>query len=172
MRTGSTRDLPTRLEELHRRFERWRRIRKGRSHIPERLWTSAVKVAGRYGLNRTARALRLDYYGLKKRVEAARSRRVRGGKVASHLISDGQVVSTDGQAAATFLELAPPASGSCRECLLELEDPGGAKMRIHLKGVEAPDLTALSRSLWGIWAGHGGSLPRRTSRRRAGRRRT
>jgi hypothetical protein len=33
---------------------------------------------------------------------------------------------------------------------LELEDAGGAKMRVHLKGVEAPDITALSRSFWGF----------------------
>jgi hypothetical protein len=28
------------------------------------------------------------------------------------------------------------------------EDAAGAKMRVHLKGVEAPDVVALSRSFW------------------------
>ena len=111
-----------------------------------------MKAAGKYGLHRTAQALRLDYYALKKRIEAARSRRVSGGKVASHPISDRETVSGDGQAVATFLELAPPASGGSRECILELEDPGGAKMRVHLRDVAAPDLTALSRSFWGVEA--------------------
>ena len=32
-----------------------------------------AKLAGEYGLNRTARALRLDYKGLKKRIEVADS---------------------------------------------------------------------------------------------------
>ena len=157
MRTRSARDLPARLEGTRRRFDRWRRARKDRSRIPETLWTAAVKSAGKYGLHRTARALRLDYYALKKRVaaaekrvEAAGSRRASGGKVASHPLSDRQAVPVDGQAVATFLELTPPASGSPRECILELEDPGGAKMRVHLRGVEAPDLTALSRSFWGV----------------------
>jgi hypothetical protein len=36
------------------------------------------------------------------------------------------------------------------ECILELEDVEGAKMRLHFKGIEAPDLAALSRSLWGV----------------------
>ena len=36
-----------------------------------------------------------------------------------------------------------------QECILELEDVAGAKMRIHIKGMEAPDLAALSRSFWG-----------------------
>jgi hypothetical protein len=47
-----------------------------------------------------------------------------------------------------FVELGPFApNGSC-ECLLELEDGSGAKMRIELKGIAAPDLAALSRGLW------------------------
>jgi hypothetical protein len=92
-----------------------------------------VRAAGKYGLNPTARELRLDYYALKKRVEQASS---------ATPPKEGAVT--------TFVELAPPVSGNSRECILELEDPGGAKMRVHLKGVEAPDLAALSRSFWGV----------------------
>ena len=69
MSTKRTDDLPARLEGLRRRFEDWRRTRKVRSRIPEPLWASAVKLAGRYGIHRTAKALRVDYYALKKRVE-------------------------------------------------------------------------------------------------------
>ena len=46
---------------VRRRFELWRGTRRGRGRIPERLWTSAVKLAATYGLCRTARTLRLDY---------------------------------------------------------------------------------------------------------------
>ena len=91
----------------------------------------AVKAAGKYGLNPTARALRLDYYALKKRIEQANS---------ATLSEEGAVT--------TFVELASPMSSGSRECVLELEDPGGAKMRVHLKGIEAPDLAALSRTFW------------------------
>lgn len=131
MRTHATRDLPARLQRIRERFEQWRRTREGRSRIPNRLWISAVKAADRYGLNQTARALRLDYYALKKRVETTDSH-----------------PEPDREAVASFLELVPPASGSAAECILELERRGGAKMRVHLKGVEAPDLGALSRSFW------------------------
>jgi hypothetical protein len=31
---------------------------------------------------------------------------------------------------------------------VEWEDPTGAKMRIQLKGVQVPDVVALSRSFW------------------------
>jgi len=63
------RPLPAWLEAVQRRFERWRRTRKVRSRIPEPLWAAAVRAAGQYGIHRTAKALRVNYYGLKKRVE-------------------------------------------------------------------------------------------------------
>ena len=70
-RTKTTHPHPARLEGTRRRFERWRATREGRACIPERLWASAVKAAGRYGVSQASRVLRLDYYSLKKRVEAA-----------------------------------------------------------------------------------------------------
>ena len=195
MGTGKTRDLPAELERTRRRFERWRRTRKGRSRIPEPLWTSAVKAAGEYGVNKTAQALRLDYYALKKRVAkeavdpqhiisarvgppgaASVSRRSANEKTAASAsrrsanekaAANASRGVANEEAVATFVELASPVSASTRECILELEDPGGAKMRVHLKGVEAPDLAALSRCFWGVEPCHGelrgcGSLPRRT----------
>ena len=140
MTTKGTRDLPARLEGLRRRFERWRRTRKVRSRIPEPLWAAAVKLAGRCGLHRTAKALRVDYYALKKRVEQKAA--VAGTQQAP--------AATAGKAAAeaTFLELPAAAWAGSGECTLDLEDAGGAKLRVHLKGFEAPDLAALSRSFW------------------------
>jgi hypothetical protein len=140
MKTATAYDLPARLEALRRRFERWRQTREGRSRIPEVLWTSAVKAAGRYGLNPTARALGLDYKSLQRHVAVAAGR------------SDGPIRSAKPgrEAPATFVELASPVvPGGLAECVLELENAGGAKMRIHLKGVPVTDLAALSRSLWG-----------------------
>jgi len=131
-------ELPARLVSLRRRFEAWRRTRKVRSRIPEPLWDSAVKLAKKHGLHRTAKALRVNYYALKERLEGEAASGVRD-------MPEG--------GAAMFLELAatPPASsklaGSC-ECTLELEDGDGSKMRVHLSGVATPDLVALSRSFW------------------------
>lgn len=136
------RGLPARLEAVRRRFEVWRRRRKVRSRIPEPLWAAAVKVAGTYGIHRTAKALRVDYYGLKKRVERQAAIADAGQKTA--------VTASKVPAGSTFLELPAPAWPGCGECTLELEDAGGAKMRVHLKGFEAPDLAALSRSFWQV----------------------
>ena len=136
MRTRTTFDRPARLGAIRRRFECWRATRTGLSRIPAHLWAAAVKAVGRYGLSPTAQALGLDYNTLKRRVAAA------GGEQASGSGPEGQAV-------ATFVELAPPVSSGVTECIVELENAGEAKMRIHLKGVAAPDLAALSRSFWG-----------------------
>lgn len=135
MRSRTAGTLPAPLEATRRRLDRWRRTRTARSRIPDALWTSAVQAAGRYGLHRTAQALRLDYYALKKRVaEAAADRE------------------PDREEAATFLELPAAVSSGVSECIVELEDAGGAKMRMHLKGGTVPDVTALARSFWGVEA--------------------
>lgn len=139
MKSGPARDLPARLEAIRRRLERWRQTRHGRSPIPASLWASAVKAAGRYGLNPTARALGLDYKSLQRHVATA-------------CASDGPIgnAKLNREASTTFVELAPPVGSDGRgEYVLELEKAGGAKMRIHLKGVAVTDLAVLSRSLWG-----------------------
>jgi hypothetical protein len=89
----------------------------------------AAKMAGTYGLHRTSRILRVEYYSLKKRLAAI----PKGPKLDS---------------AATFVEWPPPVPGGACDCTLELEDIAGAKMRVHLKAATPPDLAALSRSFW------------------------
>lgn len=91
-----------------------------------------MKVAEGCGVHLTARTLRIDYYGLKRRVEEAS-------------MTTGVPIGGEG---ATFVELVGPLPAVSGECLVELEDDSGAKMRVHLKGVETPDLVALSRSFW------------------------
>ena len=135
MRTSKNQAPPARLDAVRRRFEQWRRRREIGSRIPEPLWAAAVRAADAYGLNATAKALGVDYYSLKKRL---------GEKSASR---SKAAAPTKG---AKFVELSPVVRTGIPECVLELEDVEGAKLRIQLKGIEARDLTALSRSLWGI----------------------
>ena len=132
--------IPARLEAGRRRFERWRRTRRGHSRIPEPPWTSAAKLAGAYGLCRTARTFGLDYNARKRRVASADPHNSPGGKAAAQ------------KTGTAFVELVTPQPAGLPECLVELERPDGAKMRIHLKSVEAPDLAAMSRSFWGLEA--------------------
>jgi hypothetical protein len=131
MGTRHTGNLPARLEGVRRRFERWRATRRGRTRIPDTLWASAALVADTFGISRAAEVLRLNPSRLKKRM-------------AQNLAAN--VAGLEGEP--RFVELGPfSPNGSC-ECLLELEDGSGAKMRIELKGIAAPDVAALSRGLW------------------------
>ena len=126
MKGRNRRDIPAALARGRDRFRNWRRTRKRGTRIPVPLWNLAVKLARAHGLAFTASILKLDYYALKKRVEP--------GKDAVR------------SAAPAFVELSPLAASG--ECVIELEDGAGASMRVHLKGYDAPDLTALSRSFY------------------------
>jgi hypothetical protein len=123
--------IPFQLDSLRRRLERWRRNRKHRTPIPEEIWASAAGIAGEYGLARTARTLRLDYYSLKERVSA-----------------HGLPISPEGGAQPAFVEFVPQVPATVSECAIELEDRSGARMRIHIKGSAIPNVIGLSDAFW------------------------
>ena len=137
MGTRRTRSVPAPLAGLERRFERWRRTRKGSARIPDSLWSAAARAANTHGVSRVATMLRVNYNALQKRVKQAATGA--GGRPSI-------LVAPAGNAVARFVELTPSVS-TC-ECTLELEDPAGAKMRVQWKGIGMPDLAAVSRSFW------------------------
>jgi hypothetical protein len=143
MRTKTTGPLPAGLNVVRRRFEAWRRNRSagGGPRIPPHLWAAAVRAATEYGLCRTARTLGLDYTALKRRVAA----------VEPGIGRDG-MPEPSSPAGAAFVELPAVASGGGCECLLEWEDPAGARMQVLLKDAQPAHLAALSRSFWGVGA--------------------
>ena len=113
------------LSRTQGKLRHWRQRRRPRAQIPQELWRQAAELACRYGINRTARALRLDYYSLKKHVATA---------------------ARPSQRVPEFVEILPGGiSGPRPECLIEVEDASGGKMRIHLQGGDMPDVAALTR---------------------------
>jgi hypothetical protein len=131
MKNPSKSNLPAKLARGRERFEKWRSKQKTRTRLPEPLWSAAVKLAQEYGINRTARVLRLDYNGLKKRLESSVS-----GETPP--VSVGQ----------QFLQLLPSELTAVTECAIECQDAQDTKLRIHLKGPQLPDLAALIGNLW------------------------
>ena len=116
-------DLPAAFWRAQRKIEQWRQRRRPRARIPEELWREAAELAGSYGINRTAKALRLDYYSLKNRVAAA---------------------ARSGERASGFVEILPGGMPVSRpECTIEVEDRSGVKMRIRLQGGDFPDVAGL-----------------------------
>jgi hypothetical protein len=130
MKTRSKSNVPARLVRGRERFDKFRKKHKGYRRLPESLWSAAVKLAQTYGVNRTARTLRLDYSGLKKRLE-----------------STVAATPSDTTAGTKFIELLPSELTAAAECALECHRPDGTTICIHLKGPQLPDLAALSHTL-------------------------
>jgi hypothetical protein len=117
------------LAEAKRGFEQWRRSRKQKRRIPERLWRMAVKAAAVHGVSRTARWLGLNPTRLKQRMDAP---------VPDEVSQEGP----------RFVEWPWPVAAATAECLLEAEDQRGNKLRIHLKGEATAQAVSLGRMLW------------------------
>jgi hypothetical protein len=126
MRTAKPAELPKDLLRAQRRLLTWRSRQTTRRPIPRALWSLAVGLVQRYGLNRTARALKLDYYSLKKRVQ--------------------QNPAPAPPRPPAFIELAPPVA--LKQCLCEISNRAGASMRLQLQGCDAADVEVLARCFW------------------------
>jgi hypothetical protein len=119
--------VPQALARARGQFQAWRGQRTRGDRIPEHLWALAVRLVKRHGVSRTATALRLDYYGLKKRATSA-SRKAKSKDPA-------------------FVELPSPVVVG-KQCLVELDNGVGATVRVQLVGYDAADVTTVARSLW------------------------
>lgn len=122
--------LPGVISDVRRRLDAWRKSRPKWGPIPAPLWKEAAALARAHGINPIAKALRLDYYSLKRQMEAVA--RTPGTKPVAH---------------PAFVEVAVvPSSPPPAECAVELERSDGARMRVRLSRQE--DLVALSDSFW------------------------
>jgi hypothetical protein len=96
------------------------------------LWAAAAELAKRYGVNPTARALRLEYAGLQR-----------------HMQAQGQPKPKRKHAAApspNFLEFVAPGVKPVTNCVVEVESTQGAKLRLELKAVATSELVSLIRA--------------------------
>ena len=120
--------IPEPIVQLQRQLDQFRSAQPHRAKIPEGMWQAAVELARQHGLYAVAHPLRLDYVGLKRRLEGAT-----------------KVEKKKKGASPQFVELiaAHPAAA---ECLIEFESKSGSKMRIQWKGSGAPDWSSLLRA--------------------------
>jgi len=118
--------LPADLQWARGRFQAWRGRRTAGERIPQSLWALAVQLTNAHGVGRTAAALGLDYYSLKKRIDSPATPRQSGGP--------------------SFVELTPPAIVA-KQCQLEFDNGSGATLRVQLVGYDAADIEALARGL-------------------------
>jgi hypothetical protein len=126
-----------RLSQLKRQFEQWRALRRVRERIPAKLWEGAVSAAAEHGAYRVARELNLDYAVLKRRAGPA----VAAGDVPAGALAPPHFVELFAPSVPTM-----PAAGA--ECVVELANARGAKMRLELRGSALAGLPALCSAFW------------------------
>ena len=98
--------LPADLVRGRTRFQAWRERRKAGERIPQSLWGLAVQLAKTHGVSRTAAALGLDYYSLKKRTESPATPRQSGGPAFVEFTAPGMVAKRDRRRQAAVLRSA------------------------------------------------------------------
>ena len=118
------------LSEVKEQFKIWRRTRKSPRPIPEKLWAAAVSLTAKHSVSQISKELVVDYSALKKRVL------IKKKNTAAKMSPPGFIE----------LNLEPPASVS--ECIVEMEDILGAKMRMHIRGKTDFDFLQLAKAFW------------------------
>jgi len=127
------------VEQVRQRWAEWRSTHAVRSRLPEELWAAAVELVQRDGIDATARALDVDKPSLRKwagRLNPAPWRAVRRKSRSKQRAN----------ALPAFVELLASGSGTGTSCVVEVESPRGAKLRLELKGIQASEVAELIRA--------------------------
>jgi hypothetical protein len=120
------------FENVQNQFETWRGKRRSRSRIPEGLWEAAVRLCQERSVLEVSRALRLNYKALRDRVLKAKEMGV-----------------VERQSDLGFVRLDFGTALTASECLVEMESPNGATMRMCFRGASRGfDPVELSRAFW------------------------
>jgi hypothetical protein len=131
MRTNQPTNLPLALRTARRELDRWRRQHRPRARLPKELWRKAATLADRHGLSKTARALGLSYYSLKR-----------------HLAPASNSLSKEPEVPCEFLELVAGAMPTRSiTCTFEVDDGHGVSVRMHVQGICMADLVSFA-SAW------------------------
>jgi len=130
MSTRQPASIPIGLSTARHQFDHWRSQQPNkRTRLPKELWSQAVALAQEHGLNKTARALGLKYYSLKKHLDETSADDLMPAKTEPDFIELVGGVMTPGSV----------------ECTIEWVDGSDVTVRMHIKGAGLSDLTSLAR---------------------------
>jgi len=128
MSTKQPANLPIALSTARRQFDHWRSRHRKRTRLPKELWRQAAALAREHGLNKTACALGLKYYSLKKHLDEMTSEEVLPAKAEPDFIELLGGVMTPG----------------VMECTIEWADGDDSTVRMHIKGAGLSELAYLA----------------------------
>jgi len=117
------------VKHLRTRIERWRTTRERRTAMPPKLWAEAARLARGHGVYPVARALRISFEGLKRRIaeSTAASRATAGGPSAFVEMTGAELLG------------GPVVPGT----VVELSDAAGTRLAIHLAREVEVDVASL-----------------------------
>ena len=118
------------LSEVKEQFKTWRRTRKSLRPIPKKLWAAAVNLTAKHSISQISKELVLDYSTLKNRAAVKK-------KTGAASMSP-----------ADFIEVNLEPSAAAAECIVEMQDILGSKMRMHFRGKTDFDLLELAKAFW------------------------
>ena len=118
------------LSEVKEQFKTWRKTRKSLRPIPAQLWAAAVNLTAKHTISQISKELVLDYSALKKRVP------IKNKDSAASMSPPG------------FIELNLEPLAAASECIVEMQDILGSKMRMHFRGKTDFDLLELAKAFW------------------------
>ena len=122
------------LEQVKQQFSCWREQHKSGGHFPNKLWAAALDMAELYGIERTVQELGVNTGRLiKKREQIRQSSTLRVNAEEPQFIE---------------MRMSPPCMAPACECIIEVDNAKGAKMRIQFKGHDTAELVRLSDVLW------------------------
>jgi hypothetical protein len=118
------------LGEVKEQFKSWRRTRKSLRPIPEKLWAAAVNLTAYHSISQISKELVVDYSALKRRVR----------------LKEKDAAASSSPPGFIEVNLEPPAAAS--ECIVEMQDHLGLKMRVHFRGQTDVVLLELAKLFW------------------------
>jgi len=116
-------------------LDEFRSTHATRTKLPEPLWQAAVELARQHGVHAVAHPLRLDYMGLRRRLDESHSPQPKAAQPPAK-----------GHTKPAFVELVARPAAVPDECVIEFESSRGSKMRIQWKAVAPPDWASLLRA--------------------------
>jgi hypothetical protein len=126
-------EISPELNKVKSAFEAWRSTKTKGSRIPQDLWEKAIALYPKFSIGKISATLSLSYTDLKKRVE---------NKTEKHSSSLNDSVPA-------FMEFDfSSACSSVSECVVEMEDGSGSKMRMCFRGKTDFDLLELGKIFW------------------------
>ena len=117
--------MERKIEKLKHLLTEWRAAHRAPTPLPVKFWTKAVRIAEQHGASATAKALKLDYGALRRKIRDTSPPPIQP----------------------EFVEIFQPlqAQPSVLDCVIEIQSCRGSRLRLEAKSLPVSELAAMVR---------------------------